>query len=102
MLIERNKAKKNENAVNIEKIAVLETVTVASKVKEIFKELAVKQKFIFSKLCKNKKYTKLETVTAFSGVLELSRRNKITTKQEKNFGDIVVQKSEIKEQKKEK
>ena len=94
-LIEKNEAKKNKNAINMEKIAVLETVTIASKVKEIFKELAKKQKFIFSKLCKNNKYTKLETVTAFSGVLELSRRNKITTQQEKNFGEILVQKSDV-------
>ena len=95
MLIEKNENKKNKNAVNIEKIAILETVTIASKVKEIFKELAKKQKFIFSKLCTTRKYTKLETVTAFSGVLELGRRNKITTNQEKNFGDIIVQKSEL-------
>lgn len=91
-LIERNQNKKNKNAVNIEKIAILETVTVASKVKDIFRELVKKQKFIFSKLCSTKKYTKLETVTAFSGVLELGRRNKITTVQEKNFADILVEK----------
>ncbi len=91
-LIERNENKKNKNAVNIEKIAILETVTVASKVRDIFKELVKKQKFIFSKLCSTKKYTKLETVTAFSGVLELGRRNKITTIQEKNFADIIVEK----------
>ena len=78
--------------INIEKIAILETVTVASKVKDIFRELIKKQKFIFSKLCTNKKYTKLETVTAFSGMLELSRRNKIVTEQRENFGDIVVEK----------
>jgi len=92
-LIERNEAKKNKNAVNIERIAIIETVTVASKVKDIFRELVKKQKFIFSKLCSSKKYTKLETVTAFSGMLELSRRNKIITEQEQNFGDIIVQKS---------
>lgn len=91
-LIEKNKLKKNGNAVNIEKIAILETVTVASKVKDIFKELIKKQKFIFSKLCSTKNYSKLETVTAFSGVLELSRRNKITTMQEENFADILVEK----------
>ena len=91
-LIERNEDKVNKNAVNIEKIAILETVTVASKVKDIFRELVKKQKFIFSKLCTSKKYTRLETVTAFSGVLELSRRNKIITNQEKNFGDILVEK----------
>ena len=88
----KNENKKNKNAINIEKIAIIETVTIASKVKDIFKELVKKQKFIFSKLCASKKYTKLETVTAFSGVLELSKRNKIITNQEKNFGDIIVEK----------
>jgi len=92
MLIERNENKKNRNAINIEKIAIVETVTVASKVKDIFKELVKKQRFIFGKLCSNKKYTKLETVTAFSGMLELSRRRKIVTNQDKNFGDILVEK----------
>lgn len=92
-LIEKNESKKNKNAINIEKIAIIETVTVASKVKDIFRELIKKQNFIFSKLCANKKYTKLETVTAFSGVLELSRRNKIVTQQQENFGEIVIQKN---------
>lgn len=92
LLIEKNENKKNKKSIDIEKIAILETVTVASKVKDIFKELVKKQKFIFSKLCTTKKYTKLETVTAFSGVLELSRRSKIKTCQEKNFADIIVEK----------
>ena len=92
-LIERNKSKINVNAKNLEKIAITETVTVTSKVKDIIKELIKKPKFIFNKLCKTKKYTKLETVTAFSGVLELSRRKKITAKQEKIFGDITIEKT---------
>lgn len=91
-LIEKNESKKNRNAINIEKIAILETVTVASKVKDIFRELIKTKKFIFGKLCSNKKYTKLETVTAFSGMLELSRRNKIITEQQENFGDIWLKK----------
>ena len=91
-LLEKNENKKNKNAINLEKIAILETVTVASKVKDIFKELIKKQKFIFNKLCSNKKYTKMETVTAFSGILELSRRKKITANQEKIFGDIIIKK----------
>ncbi|MDO5556041.1 MAG: segregation/condensation protein A [Clostridia bacterium] len=92
-LIEKNKSKINKNAINIQKIAITETVTVASKVKDIFKELIKKPKFIFNKLCKNKKYTKLETVTAFTGLLELTRRNKVKAKQEKTFGDITVEKT---------
>lgn len=92
LLLERNENKKNKNAINMEKIAILETVTVASKVKDIFRELVKKHKFVFRTLCTSKKYTKLETVTAFSGMLELSRRNKIITEQNKNFGDIIVSK----------
>lgn len=92
-LLEKNKAKINKNAINIEKIAITETVTVTSKVRDIFKELIKKPRFIFSKLCSAKKYTRLETVTAFSGILELTRRNKIKAQQEKNFGDIVVEKA---------
>lgn len=92
-LLKRNESKINKNAINIEKIAITETVTVTSKVKDIFKELMKKPKFIFSKLCSSKKYSRLETVTAFSGILELTRRNKIKTQQEKNFGDIIVEKA---------
>ena len=92
-LLEKNKSKINKNAINIEKIAITETVTVTSKVKDIFKELIKKPRFIFSKLCSAKKYTRLETVTAFSGILELTRRNKIRAQQEKNFGDIIVEKA---------
>lgn len=91
-LLAKNKEKINKNSVNIEKIAVIENVTVSSKVKDIFRELIKKHKVVFSKLCVSNKYTKLETVTAFSGVLELSRRNKIITNQEITFGDITLQK----------
>lgn len=92
-LVEKNKSKINKNDINIEKIAITETVTVTSKVKDIFKELIKKPRFIFSKLCSAKKYTRLETVTAFSGILELTRRNKIKAQQERNFGDIIVEKA---------
>ncbi len=92
-LLERNKEKININATNIEKIAITETVTVTSKVKDIFRELMKKPKFVFNKLCKTKKYTRLETVTAFTGLLELTRRNKIKAEQEKIFGDITVEKA---------
>lgn len=92
-LVEKNESKINKNAINIEKIAITETVTVTSKVKDIFKELIKKPRFIFSKLCSAKKYTRLETVTAFSGILELTRRNKIKAQQERNFGDIIVEKA---------
>ena len=92
-IIERNNEKINQNAKNIEKIAIVETYTVASKVKEMFKELIRKPKFVFNKLYSISKCNKQEVVTAFTGLLELSRRNKVTTVQEELFGDITVEKT---------
>ena len=89
-LIERNENKKNENAKNIEKIAIHETYSVTDKVREIFRELTKRPKFVFNSLFKLSEKPKAEVVTAFSGVLELSRRNKVNTEQEKLFGDIIV------------
>ena len=96
-LVDRNKQKINQNAKNIEKIAITETFTVASKVKQIFKELSKKPRFIFNKLFTLQKCSKNEVVTAFSGLLELSRRNKVTATQEVIFGDITVEKKKGKE-----
>lgn len=91
-LIDKNKEKINVNAKNIEKIALVDTYTVYEKVKEMFKILLHKPNFIFNKVYTLQKHNKQEVVTAFSGLLELSRKSKVTTNQEKNFGDIKVQK----------
>ncbi|MGN1299648.1 MAG: segregation and condensation protein A [Candidatus Scatovivens sp.] len=91
-ILEMNENKKNENAKNIEKIAISDKYTVSDKVKEIFRELIRKKEFIFNKLYSLKERPKEEVVTAFSGVLELTRRNKIIANQEKTFGDIVIKK----------
>ena len=92
LLIENNENKKNENSDNIQKIAIYDTYSVADKVKDIFRELVKKPKFVFGKLFSLKEKPKAEVVTAFSGVLELSRRNKINAEQEKIFGDIIISK----------
>lgn len=91
-LIGRNSVKINQNAKNIEKIAIVENYTVADKVKVMFKELIRKKRFVFNTLFSLNKCNKKEVVTAFTGLLELSRRNKVMTKQEKTFGDILVEK----------
>ena len=92
-LIERNEQKKNQNAKNIEKIAISESYSVGSKVKEMFKVLIKQKKFVFNKLFSIKEHNKQEVVTAFSGMLEMSRRSKVITTQEEVFGDILVEKS---------
>ncbi len=91
-LLQNNEVKMNKNAENIEKIALVDTYTVASKVKEIFKELVKRPKLVFNKLFSLKTRPKAEVVTAFTGVLELSRRNKVTATQEEIFGDIIIEK----------
>lgn len=91
-LIERNENKVNQNKENIEKIAVYDTFSVSEKVKDIFRELVRKQKFVFNKLFSLNEKPKAEVVTAFSSVLELSRRNKINAEQNEIFGDIVITK----------
>lgn len=91
-IVKINTEKVNENASNIEKIAITDKYTVASKVKEILKELVNRPKFIFNALFSLNKCEKEEVVTAFSGLLELSRRNKVITNQKRIFGDISVEK----------
>ena len=91
-ILTKNEEKINQNAKNIEKIAITDNYTVASKVREMFKVLVKQKRFIFNKLFSIKKRNKQEVVTAFSGLLELSRRSKVETTQEELFGDILVEK----------
>ena len=95
-LIRRNKDKINENASNIEKIAITETYSVGEKVKDMYRALIKYKKFTFNKLFSLKKHNKREVVTAFSGLLEMSRRNKVVTEQDTLFGDIEVEKNKNK------
>lgn len=92
-LVDRNKNRLNQNAENIKKIAITDTYTVASKVKEMFKELIKRPKFVFNKLYSLSKCNKVEVVTAFTGLLELTRRDKVRATQEELFGDIIVEKN---------
>lgn len=95
-IVERNEQRLNQNAKNIQKIAITDTYTVESKVKVMFKELLHKKRFVFNKLFSTKKCNSQEVVTAFTGLLELSRRSKVVTEQEKLFGDITVEKAKRK------
>lgn len=91
LLVERNSVKINQNAKNIEKIALIDKYTVSDKVKQMYKILAKQKKFIFNKIFKLGQQEKQEVVTAFSGLLEMSRRNRVETTQEELFGDILVE-----------
>lgn len=91
-IVARNREKKNEYASNIQKIAVHDTYNVSDKVKEIYRGLYHNKKIVFGKMFSLKEKPRAEVVTAFNGVLELSRRSKIETYQKELFGDIEITK----------
>ena len=91
-VINKNKSRLNKNAKNIQKIAITENYSVGSKVKQMFKELVKNKRFVFNRMFSVKKCNRNEVVTAFSGLLEMSRRSKVTTVQSELFGDITVEK----------
>ena len=95
-LVERNSVKINQNAKNIEKIALIEKYTVTEKVKQMYKILSKQKRFIFNRLFAVKEHERQEVVTAFSGLLEMSRRNRVETSQDELFGDILVQEKKAK------
>ena len=96
-ILEKSALRLNQNAKNIEKIAITETYTVGEKVKDMFRALLHHKKFVFNNLFSNKKCSKPEIVTAFTGLLELSRRSKVLTSQEELFGNITVEKNRRKD-----
>ena len=91
-VIDKNKTRLNKHAKNIKKIAITDNYTVSSKVKEMYRELIRNKKFVFNNLYSQKECNKEEVVTAFTGLLEMSRRSKVQTSQELLFGDITVEK----------
>lgn len=96
-ILEKSALRLNQNAKNIEKIVITETYTVGEKVKDMFRALLHHKKFVFNNLFSNKKCSKPEIVTAFTGLLELSRRSKVLTSQEELFGNITVEKNRRKD-----
>jgi len=91
-IIEKENIKKNTQAENIRKIAISEKYTIRSKIRQIIKELIRKPKFVFNKLFNPKKQDKVEVVTAFLSLLELSKMSRIKVTQDNLFGDINVEK----------
>ena len=59
----------------------------------MFRALIKKPRFVFNTLFSLQRCNKQEVVTAFSGLLELTRRKKVITIQEELFGDITVEKA---------
>lgn len=90
-ILQRNLEKVNKKADEIKKIALYERVTVREKVEKIMSILDEKEKFIFNKIFVTNNDEKIDIVTAFLGVLELSKLKAASLSQTNIFGDIEVQ-----------
>ncbi|NLP13308.1 MAG: segregation/condensation protein A [Clostridium sp.] len=91
-LIERNERKMNKNTGKMTQIIQTEKVSLRSKIKEVIKTLLKRSFFRFSELFSPKTKSKLEIVTGFLAILELTKLKKITIMQQKQFSEIMVYK----------
>ncbi len=92
-VIERQENKMNLKANEIKEIAVHEKVSVKDKVKQIVNYLKSNKKMVFNKMFNIKSCTNVEIVTAFLGLLELTKLKKVSVEQEELFSDILVEKA---------
>ena len=89
-VINRNEEKVNKKAKDVNNIVTYEKVTIRSKVKQIIDLFKKRTSF------DPKKDKKIDIVTAFLSVLELSRLKHVDLEQKTMFGDILVKKKDIK------
>ena len=91
-VLKRKFDKINVKSEEIKKIALYEKVTIKSKVKQIIEVFKKKSSFVFSNIFNKNNATNIDIVTAFLSVLELSRLKHVSIKQDKLYGDILVNK----------
>lgn len=90
-IIERNRKKRTNAATNMKTIMQVEKVSLKSKIRQVLRNLMDKAYFKFSEMFSPKVATKLEVVTGFLAVLELTKLKKVSINQEKQFGEILVE-----------
>jgi segregation and condensation protein A len=89
-VIKRNENKVNVKAKEIEKLALYEKITVKDKVKQIISFLNKNNQMIFNEVFNSDSCSNIEVVTAFLGLLELSKEKKVKVDQKYLFSDINV------------
>ena len=78
-LLQTNAEKINENAANIEKIAITETFSVGDKVKDMYRALIKYKKFTFNKLFTLKKCPRDLSIKIIKQNLENSSKEELET-----------------------
>lgn len=80
------------------KIIEREKITLTLKTKEILAYLSQKRRFLFQKVYNPSVALKLDIVVAFGALLELSQHSRVKLRQKKQFGGLMVSRSESKAQ----
>jgi len=95
-IVEANR-RKHENIIpKVRKILEREQVTLANKVTEILDYLTRKSRFLFQKVYNPAVASKLDIITGFTAVLELSRQDRVTLRQKRLFGGLLVSRKDRK------
>lgn len=92
-MLKRNENKINVKAKEIEKLALYEKITVKDKVKQIINFLNKNNQMIFNDMFNSNSCSNIEVVTAFLGLLELSKAKEVSVDQKYLFSDINVVKN---------
>lgn len=92
-ILDRNRRKMNNVAGKMAHIMQHEKVSLKSKMREVIRTLLHKTFFRFSEVFTLKKKSRLEVVTGFLAILELSKLKKVKLEQHKQFSDIFIYKN---------
>ena len=90
-ILERNKKKRTNAATNMKTIMQVEKVSLKSKIRQVLRKLMEKASFRFSEIFSPKTVSKLEVVTGFLAILELTKLKKVSINQDRQFGEILIE-----------
>jgi len=93
-LLAKNKKKKNNTTGQMAQIVRHEKVSLKSKMKEVIRALLRKGYFAFSELFSLKCKSRMEVVTGFLAILELSKLKKIRLEQKERFSEVLIHRTD--------
>lgn len=86
----RYELRQNDNREKMERILKVEKVSLKDKMKQVVSNVIRRVKAKFSEIFAPARSSRAEIVTGFLAVLELTRRKRIRTEQNENFGEILI------------
>ena len=95
-IVDANRRRHDNVVGKVRKIIEREKVTLSLKIREIAGLLTRRRRFLFQKIYNPALATKNEIVTGFAAILELSRQERVSLRQKRQFGGLLVSRRERK------